>query len=814
MQSSRPASIELKYEQMPLWMRRSQQRFDWGVVFALLIGLLAAWPFFSHSQLSMTNSQLQAVFRTADTAVMLREGRLYPRWSPHAFGGYGAPIPNYEPPGASYLAAVIEVLFTDDTQTAVRITYILALIVASIGMYLLVTRWSNCTQGLLAAALYTLSPTIGLTLPHLDGNLPLVISTVLLPLTLWTFDRLLNNESALDLLYVAGLVGLQLLIDPRILPVTALWSTALFLIHHRRQRLPAQIIGRSAAAWLGGISIACMFWLPAFAESSLVAWRSQPIATSPLPIALSQLFQAMHAIDPTQLKPPGQFTLGLPLWITFATGVGALLIKRWQGSAVFRSSLILTLLLTGLLILWIPSAHWLMLPMTFGAAISGSLVIRVLDFLPDVPTLTILRRMIPPLLIGGLLVASHPIWLAPAPNIAITSVTPNDQVRYEQLTGRTPLLPSDAKRPTTLPAGIESNPLLINSYAFTTARSFDTLSKIVPAQLTRNGQLNIVWQHTHESLFRIPDDQNRIRQTPPANTRSPSGQIESETGAPAFTWLTPYFPGWQATLEGETLNITTEPTSNLIRVELPPGSSGALLLQLTPTTTQAASWGVSGTAFVILMLLTRLALRYDDPERRINLLRYMQAAELRLFTVLMVCFALIFAYLNITPEGNLLRAAPGEGLRAATPIRVQTNVGLQLFGYRIEASETLQPGGKLQLDLYWRVLRALPENYWVRVSLNRLSAESTASSIILAEKMPGDLPTRLWPTERYVQDSYSVALPQDLSAGTYLLGLEVFACNTPACDTTSPSGQVALFVENTRTSITRVDLPEFVEIRP
>lgn len=797
-------SMEWTYEQMPLWMRRSQQRFDWGIVFALLIGLLAAWPFLSHPQLALTNGQLQDAFRTADTAAMLREGRLYPRWSPHAFSGYGAPIPNYIPPGAPYLAAMIEVLFTDDTLTALRIAYSLALIGSSVGLYLLVARWSGCTQGLLATALYTLSPLVGLTLAHLEGDLALLLSTALLPLILWAFDRLLHDKSPLDLLFTTSLIALQLLIDPRLALTAFLFCLVILVVTERQRPISAAIRLRSLAAWLCGVCLAAMFWLPALAESSLVIWRSQPVAPPTLPVTVGQLLQPISAIDAFQLKPDPQYTLGLPLWSATSVVAALWITRRIRLSARFQAMLLTTFMLSIVLVVLAPTVHWLLLPITLAAAMTASSVSHVIDLLPGAT-----RRILPALLLGGLLVSAYPIWLASAPNLPVTSVTPADQVRYEQMTGRSALLTSGAKLPTTLPQTIDSNPLLTSSYSFTKARSFDTLSKIVPAQLTRNGQLNILWQHTHESLFRIPDDQNRITRTNPENA-SQGGT----TAAPTFTWLTASFPGWEAKLEGQPLRIVTDPTTNLLRVELPTGSSGALLLQLNATTARAVSWGVCGLAGVILLLLTRLAIRQDVPEARVTPLRYMRTPDLRLFGVLAGCFLLLFVFLNAAPAGNALRASAGANLRAALPIRVQTSVGLQLFGYRTAFPAIVNAQDRLELDLYWRALRTLPENYWIRLSLNPVTAESPTSAIILAEQMPGDLPTRLWPTERYVRDRYAFKLPDDLPAGIYLIGLELFACNSAACETTAPGAQVALFAENSRTAITRLDLPELIEIQP
>ncbi|NJL56283.1 hypothetical protein HC928_14740 [bacterium] len=51
-----------------------------------------------------------------------------------------APIPHFFPPGAAQGAAFIEVLFTNDTLIAVRVTYILALLLGGTTLYTLGMR--------------------------------------------------------------------------------------------------------------------------------------------------------------------------------------------------------------------------------------------------------------------------------------------------------------------------------------------------------------------------------------------------------------------------------------------------------------------------------------------------------------------------------------------------------------------------------------------------------------------------------------------------------------------------------------------------
>jgi hypothetical protein len=110
----------------PDWMRQARQGIDWGIALIFAFSLTIAIPFLSQDDLPHTNASENYVYRAADYAAALQEGRLYPRWSANVLGGYGAPIPHYFPPGAGYSAAVIQVLFTNDPVLAVRLLYALS----------------------------------------------------------------------------------------------------------------------------------------------------------------------------------------------------------------------------------------------------------------------------------------------------------------------------------------------------------------------------------------------------------------------------------------------------------------------------------------------------------------------------------------------------------------------------------------------------------------------------------------------------------------------------------------------------------------
>ena len=138
---------QINREDLPIWMQNSLRGTDWGVLIVLVFSLLAGWPFLLQPGLPRTNASEHYVYRAADTAQAFAEGRLYPRWSPNALMGYGAPIPQYYPPGATFVPALIDFFITNDPTLAVKLVYALALCLAGAAIYAFVARRSGAGGG-------------------------------------------------------------------------------------------------------------------------------------------------------------------------------------------------------------------------------------------------------------------------------------------------------------------------------------------------------------------------------------------------------------------------------------------------------------------------------------------------------------------------------------------------------------------------------------------------------------------------------------------------------------------------------------------
>ncbi|MBC8098252.1 MAG: glycosyltransferase family 39 protein, partial [Armatimonadetes bacterium] len=528
---------EILPQDLPDWMRQAQRRIDWGLPLVLCFTVFSVWMWLLNPGIATYNASLNHAFRAADTATALREGWLYPRWSPHVLGGFGAPIPHYTPPGASYVVAVVEVLLTDDPISALRLVVAVSQCLAACAVYGLATRWSGGAGGMLAALLYVFSPYIGLTAPHILGDLPGVLALALLPGLLWAANSLLLSHRALDFTLTALLAVALAFTEPSYLLAGLPLLIGLAIM---------QAVTQQRAPWRGGVLLAAItlgsllaaaFWLPALLEYAAITWYTPPLQPLRYPLTIAGLLTPLQALDAANLTPAPALTLGWALaGFTLVGGLGAIAQRRLSYPLMFLGVGVSITLIT---LLALPSSTGLLGIITLCAALVSSAVPRLWWGL-SAP----LQRLALPGALALVLIGALPVWLAPVPLQTTQTVTPLDQLRYEQQGLGTAVLPFGAALPSTLPPPAQPDRTLLSSYQFNASDAatdenygdnLDNLDKIAPPQLTRSGQINILQQDTHTARYLLRFDQplNNTLQQPVA-----------------VTWLTAYFPGWQATLDG------------------------------------------------------------------------------------------------------------------------------------------------------------------------------------------------------------------------------------------------------------------------
>lgn len=727
---------------LPDWMLQARRGVNWGLLLVLALSIAGAWPFWVQDSLPRTNDNERYVFRVADTTQALQEGRLYPRWSPYALGGYGAPIPHYEPPAAPYLGALISLLLTNDPMQAVRLLYIGALMLCAVMLYTFVQHRVGSSAGVLSALLFVYSPYIGLTAPHLLGDLPAMLALALLIGLLWSLDRVMMRNLPLDFALLVVFVAALLLAEPRHflagIALSALLASYDAVRLHRFSRLLTVM-----AAFALALLLSAFYWLPAWLEAGLVRWQPPALVAASHSLTLADLLQPATQVDPAALRPAPQFTLGTAIILFSGLSAISLLWSR-------RINLQFWALLSGiacavLTLVYLPRETWLLGIMTLCFAIGGGGV------LASVETLNARwqRVSFTGLILGAFLLAI-PVWLGPVVAENWDDISPAAQIRFEQQGFGVATLPQGHAVPTTLAPELAVNRALA-------ANSQDDKSK----------------------LNRFGLDERQRNQAVVLESASHTMRYQVRSVATTdITLLLAYFPGWRAMLNTKPLPLYRDSSNGLARVDLPSSiRENELVISLDSTPIRRIAWALSSTALLLLggFMLWRLrrlkGVHHDDSPM-------LSLQVTRLMALLLLAFALILV-VDTPISPGALRAEAQYQLRDALRLGYRTDVGLEIIAFEVN-STAITPGDTLDLTLYWQALRFLPESIQVRVRLQDIATYSTPLQTDL--RHPGHYPTRRWPRNRYLPDTYNLALPENLAAGRYVLTVEALRCD-PQCTT-------------------------------
>ena len=124
---------------------------------------------------------------------------------------------------------------------------------------------------------------------------------------------------------------------------------------------------------------------------------------------------------------------------------------------------------------------------------------------------------------------------------------------------------------------------------------------------------------------------------------------------------------------------------------------------------------------------------------------------------------------------NLGYALPAAGATAPAPDTAHPLAWApaDLLGYTL-ATPDLQPGGELEVMLYFRVNQAAQTEQWFRLSLNNPAQPGPALALDEADPCRGLFPAPLWQPGQVILAKSIVPVPPDLAAGSYTLNLSMF----------------------------------------
>lgn len=567
------------------WLRRSAH-WAWQRPWLALpiLALPALWPF---CEIGLTHSSDGALHLLRLTALdqQVRQGVLYPRWSPELFAGLGYPVFNFYGPFAYYLAELLHLLGLDFVSALIAALAVLV-VASGFGMYLLARdvlgsehRWA----ALVAATAYMFAPYL-LSNVHIRGAVAEVGAQAWLPWVFWSMRRLLTaQQPAQYVLAVALTLGglaithnITLLFTPFALAGYILvlwWQTGRW-----RRRLGWTVLALAAAA-----GVSAFFWLPLVGERQLLAQSAYEIAADFLPENvwtwhnfLDMSFAFEHTFDVPYQLGLVQALLALtgivaarrrdPEWLYFialavlaGVGISAALQPLWLSSDV-------------LLVAQFP---WRLLAfMSISLALfTGAILVRIQR--------EGVRFAGACLLLALIIAANRPMvgWM---PTLARPgdSVTVAAIARYEQDTGALGAGSAQEFRPRWSTGSV---------YAPSSAPPVEEDRQIALSQA----------------------DDFRVR----ISVSTPNG------GPLRFTTL--YYPAWQATLaDGSALATYPSTPLGLLTVDLPPGDHDLLVRWVGTSLQRLAMW----LSLATLALLSLLAWRVNRP-------RWLAAAPLSLLAL-------------------------------------------------------------------------------------------------------------------------------------------------------------------------------------
>jgi len=736
----------ISYDELPLWMRHAKQEFDWGILIIIAMSLAIGWTFLINGELPAGTALEHYVFQASDILTGFEEGVFYPRWSPYAIKGYGAPIPNYYPMGTGYTISVISALFTNDVIQATRFVFVLAYVMAGLGVYLYLSRRTDSAIGLLGSVLYLYSPMIGSTIPYSMGDLSLLLASGLLPLTLWTSYRLANSYQIIDLILHAIVLGLLIWTHPQMALLSFILTIMLNTIEQndstRIKRLVRLLFGN-----LLGLALVTFYWMPAIFERDLVNWYPPTQFTKPM-LTLEQFFAPITQIDSGLLIPQPQFKAG---WLLLGfTAIGLIVLLRSKNLKLidYLPMILCGAILVGLGIAIVPGDTWLIAPITLCMAIIGAHTLHLRQYLSPVR-----RRLLLTFSIATTVIFSQPVWLIPPPNLIINDVDATAQIRFEQLGYGIPTLPDGTPLPSVINPNIAVNRALVNSY------TLDAPLRYNEQQNNANTILSLLSTTSHQQTYRI------FNQFPT--------QLE---------FILPYFDGWQAYINGDAIPTYANPINQQLMIDVPIVANGDLVIRLQGTPIRNLAWTVSAVAVLTLIILGFIRSRNIQSNLPISLIETLPRTDIRLLLVMFITLGISIIIVTADNPIIQLQSPPTFSFSQSLPLQRRTGAGFEASTFTIDKTQA-KAGDDIAFTIYWQALTDMTANYQSRVLL-----ESVDNGLIVysSDFQPmGTVPTRRWVRNKFVADQHTIVIPDNIIAGDYQILVEVLPCQT-TCNLNNP----------------------------
>ena len=530
-----------------LHLRKSLSKID-SQLWVLLAASVLAWgPLLTPAYFLQAHDARHSIFYLVEFDQTLRDGYLWPRWSPDFAFGYGYPLFNIYAPLAIYAAEIIHLLGAE-MVTAVKTMYVLATIGAGVGMYGFARRLWGPAAGLAAGLAYMFAPFHLLEI-YVRSAYAEYVALMLLPLVLWAFTELVARPTFRRLALAGTVYGLLALTHH-----TTFFTFTPFLMLY----ILALVAGRARTdlrAWLRlglanagagalGVSLAGIYLLPVLLEQKYIKieqWTAGSYNFDQHFVYFSQFLSPFWGYGYAGPGPVDgmSYQIGIVVYGLLATGAVAL---AWRGrQMVHRGTMAIFLAAVGLSV-------WLMSPL--GAGAWHLLPIAALVQFPW--RLLIIAMLGASVVIGGVTHALRPsgATLGLLGLSLVLASYPYAQPQY------TPL-PDWADTPLAVINWDSASPAdRVGMVVYTEEQP---TTSPMEAQYRAGEPLTVATILTGEATL---------------ETLRHGGASDAVrvTGGPATVQFYTYdYPGWQVRLDGTVIPHRREPPFGLVTVDVPPG---------------------------------------------------------------------------------------------------------------------------------------------------------------------------------------------------------------------------------------------------
>ncbi len=703
--------------------------------------------------------------RLAQLQTLVQRGVLYSRWAPDMALGYGYPFFNFYAP-LSYYAALALSLVTPDLKIALIAAFALATVVAGLSAYLLARDHFPPRASLVAAVAYAYAPYLAYD-AYFRANLAETTAWPLLPLALWGMGRLARGGNrryaAVSSLAYAAILLTHNIFALIFSPLLAAYGLASVIIFAPDNRVRCRRLALAGGSILLGLALTTFFWLPALIERAYV--HSDRLLVPPVFvywnnfIRLKELFPPPRAVHPDLLNPSPPRALGL---IPALLGLPAL-IGLWRRRYRAREQakqqrryviLFFTVALLGYAwlttasshVVWdhVPLLEYVQFPWRLLGAAALCLAILIAASVDLLSSGTDRRRSLVAGAFTLLLIFGSLFWHDP---------------RY---------CPVDT--PDLAPASADAGAGAVAAYIAQFERDSHTIGT------TAKGE------YLPRTVQEMPTARAKSlldpESLPPGATFTfkaearPIGADLRITSTEPFTatYNAFYYPGWRATVDGETAPITPDTPSGRITFAVPEGTHD-VTLRFGETPLRRWANGLSLISLVALLVVALYPTSTASPARQ----RSPNAK--RLSPGWIVWGLALFSAVLLLPRLNTPLHQPGLAhLETTSPISASFEDGLKLLGFN-QASTSIPSGADApgRIDLFWSVWKQPSRRYHRVIEIigpNGLRWDQQGT--IPPRDFREPPPTYAWTPGQYAQDSHTIATVPGAPPGVYDLELVVF----------------------------------------